>query len=148
MERNQFKDAKGRIWTLRITAQKARELKESLDLDIRFVESPEGVEKLLDDSFSMLDAIVLVLMDQLETKGITANDMLCELDGEQFEAACWAFVCGCLFFFPSHKQSPLLALMEKMQTARSHYGSKMTEQVLKTDVTKAVEEATRGALEN
>lgn len=129
LELNQFRDSKDRLWTFRVTAQNAMDLKQNHGVDVRFVENPQTMMAMLDGDLKILDAMAIVLLKQLEAKEITASALFEEMDGPVLENAIWAFVHGCLFFSPSHKRAALLEWAQKLRSAQTQLGSSTTQKV-------------------
>jgi hypothetical protein len=129
VEKNSFKDTAGRQWTFRITAQNALDLKNEFGFDIRDIEKPEKVGDLVGGDLEILNLMGFVLLKQLEKRGMTATQLFEDMTGDEVADACWAFVHGCIFFFPSHTREPLLAWASRVQTIQTRSGSLMTRKV-------------------
>jgi hypothetical protein len=143
MEPNSFKDAAGRQWTFRITAQNALDLKNEFGFDIRDIEKPEKVGELVDGDLEILNLMGFVLLKQLEKRGMTATQLFEDMTGDEVADACWAFVHGCIFFFPSHTREPLQAWASRVQTIQHRSGSLMTKKVNSSQMDEAIDQIMR-----
>ncbi len=130
LEQNQFRDAQNRLWTIRVTAFLVREFKDNYGFDVRNIKDGKTLLWLTeDDAAPIIDLIALALADDLAAQNLTANDLFREMEGPHVEAATWAFIAGCIYFFPSAARKPLLAWMDKMKAASNLLAFSMTQKI-------------------
>ncbi len=150
LEKNSFADASGRQWTFRITAQNALDLKNIAGFDVRDIESQDRIAELLSGDLEILDLMGLVLLKQLQLRNMSATDLFEDMTGDELADACWAFVHGCVFFFPSHMRGPMQAWISQVQTMQSRSASLMTEMMespeMEREMERAMEQARRDSL--
>lgn len=145
LEKNSFKDATGRLWTFRITAQNALDLKNVAGFDVRDIESHEKIADLLSGDLEILDLMGMVLLKQLQLRDMTATELFEDMTGDELADACWAFVHGCIFFFPSHMRNPVSALASQVQTMQNRSACLMTEMIQSPEMDAEMEKALEAA---
>jgi len=134
VELNTFKDSAGNLWTFRITAKSALDLKSNFGFDVRDIENPEKLSGLVDGNLEILDLIAFTLQGQLSARGMDANQLLENMTGDEVAEACWAFIHGCIFFFPSHTRKAMTAWASRVQMIQSRSGLLMEERILSPEM--------------
>jgi hypothetical protein len=134
VEPNAFKDSAGNLWTFRITAKHALDMKNNMGFDVRDIENPEKLSSLVGGSLEILDLIAFSLAGQLKERDMDANDLFENMSGDEVAEACWAFIHGCIFFFPSHTRKAMTAWASRVQTIQNRSGSMIEERILSPEM--------------
>ena len=136
---NTFKDRKGRKWTFRVTAKHAMGLHDDMDFDVRSIENLETLADLAGGDMELLRLMAYVLQGQLESRGVTADELFDDMDGDDIQSAGWAFVHGLIFFLPSHTRNPLLAWASRVKTIQNQSGSAIASRINSDEMTDEIE---------
>ena len=134
---NTFKDTKGRIWDLTITAGTYLSLKDD-DIDISSVFS--GADNVLEEMIGgdritvMLDVIAMITEEQRKQKDVSDKDFYESLDGEVIESATLAFLQAVVNFTPAPKQPAMLAVLSQVRKAMDHASQALTEKIQSEEV--------------
>ncbi len=125
---NQFKDDKDRIWTCNISVGVAIALRDNLSLDIATLteHSTEGfLQRLLSDSWLLIDALLLVTASQRDERSIDSNGFLSAIGGDVLDAATMAFLEGVTDSLPKLKRRPLKKVLANMAATMETAATKL-----------------------
>lgn len=117
MEQNAtFKDSRGRSWDLTFSVGLAMELRDKLGLDVDKIVDGSGdfIKKIVDDNYKFIAAIELVTNEQREKAGISRQDFLLSLGGDELDAAFDALLYGISASLGKLKRRALLATIPKI----------------------------------
>ena len=97
----QFKDKQQDTWRVELNIGSVKRVRDVLSVDLMKLDEgePPLVVRLQDDEILVGEIIAELLGDQLEARGLTADQMLSRFDGETAEAAYQAFMSELEGFF-------------------------------------------------
>lgn len=131
MQNHQFKDSKGRVWTLVIRVSEYRMLRETHGIDIGdiFDEKDSWVTKLVSQEDMMLLPLILhdLCMTQCDDRDISDYDFFEGLDGDTLSSATNALIAAVANFIPAHKRAVLLAIVGNIQKGLARTSEKVIE---------------------
>lgn len=107
--------AGGREWTLEINPWQMRRVRESIGVEIKNF-AADGWKLLFEtvaDTEKFVDLLHALCLPQIEAAGVTLEDFLKSLAGDEYEAAVHALVKAFSDFYPSQSRALLLALVKK-----------------------------------
>ncbi|HLW67848.1 MAG TPA: hypothetical protein VKS79_21195 [Gemmataceae bacterium] len=111
-----FKDTNGAEWVIRLRVAEVEDLLE-VGIDIS---KKEDLDRLAGDNRTFLTALIVVLREQLEARGIEPREFKKAMDGDVLEAAGEALWEAVAFFFPNLRQvtkTLLPAIQERKKKA-------------------------------
>lgn len=111
-----FRDLKGREWNLRVTVQRAMDLREKMAFDIELFADPNHglMQKMVDDSWLLIDALLIMTADERAEKKIDNKDFLDAIDGPVLDEALTAFLNGIAVSLKKLKRRALLAAVRQV----------------------------------
>ena len=146
LEKNQFKDGEGRVWSFGVTASHALKLKQMYNFDVRDIEDPDRVAEVLDSpDMVIFDIMAMILLDQIEARQVTPDCLFSSLDGDTLPDAILAFVYGVIFFFPLHRRKAAEMMVSLVQTRQSQSGSLLVEILSNPESVKSLSAAIKRA---
>ena len=107
--------AGGREWKVEINPWQMRRVRESIGVEIKNF-AADGWKPLFEtlaDTEKFVDLLYALCLPQIEAAGVSMEDFLRSLAGDEYEAAAHALVQAFADFYPSQSRSLLLALTAK-----------------------------------
>jgi hypothetical protein len=109
-----FTDTTGRVWTISITVDTVRRVRNTTNIDLLEVAGGPLIERLVSDPVLLCDVLFAVLRPEAEAKGVTDADFGRALAGDAIDAATSALLEGLVAFFPTPKRRVLAKALEKL----------------------------------
>ena len=139
LEKNQFKDGEGRVWSFRVTASHVLKIKQMYNFDVRDIENADRVADLLDSpDLVIFDIMAMILMDQIESRQLTPDCLFSSLDGDTVPEAILAFIYGTIFFFPLHRRKAAEMTVSLVLTNQSQSGYLLAEMLANPETVQAM----------
>lgn len=115
----QFKDSKGRQWSLALTIGRARECKERTGIDLLCPESGKpSLPEVLADEYRVAEVLEVLLGDEFRRLGVNPADMVREeWDGATSRAAYDALLAELTSFFEGRGQTARADIIRKTHQA-------------------------------
>ncbi len=129
---NQFKDDKGRTWTLNITVGTYRKIKAEEGIDITDVFSKGNwLEQISSgaDIGILLTLSILALQSSMKEREVDMDDFCDALGGDAMEAMAEALIGGVVNFMPEHKRKPLVKVVELLNKEKQRAGDVVTSKI-------------------
>lgn len=130
----QFKDAKGREWSLTVNVGAAKRVRDLTKVDLFNIFASEA-EKVFSDPVLLVDMLWVLCMDQAKERGVTDENFGESLYGDAIEHATLALMESVADFFPSSRRAILLKSLEKSTAAAKTLEAKAMEALEKIDLT-------------
>lgn len=145
---NVFKDGKGEEWSLNITVNTIRRVKEALGIDLMSIvdevdaEGNSILHKLHNDIELLINTVYMVCKPQADAKGISDVDFG-ELmaTGDILEEATTALIEGMVLFFPPRRRSVLQAMRKKYMEMEEKAATRIESEMNNIDLDKMMEQA-------
>jgi len=114
-----FRDANGRQWSLTVTVEDLRAVKDALDIHLtKLVDTdPQMLFELAADPIRCVDVIWVLCRSQAERYGVDERQFGRSLSQESFDLAGKALVRAVFDFFPKGRSEPMLRLLDKTEQA-------------------------------
>ena len=112
-----FDDAAGRTWSLAITINQVKKVRDKCDVDLVGDELGETLQKLGADPVALCDVLYTICEDQIETAGLTPEQFGEGRAGDSIDAATDAFLDALVAFSPKKKRAILRGVLDKMHSA-------------------------------
>ena len=112
-----FDDAAGRTWSLAITINQVKKVRDKCDVDLVGHELGETLQKLGADPVALCDVLYTICEDQIEKAGLTPEQFGEGLAGDSIDAATDAFLDALVAFSPKKKRAILRGVLDKMHSA-------------------------------
>jgi hypothetical protein len=109
-----FTDTTGRVWTIAITVDTVRRVRNTTNVDLLDVAGGTLIERLVSDPVLLCDVLFAVIRPEAEAKQISDGDFGRALAGDVIDAATTALLEGLVSFFPSPKRRVLTKVLEKL----------------------------------
>lgn len=141
-----FKDTKGETWTLTITVGKAMKLKDELGLDVQTLMDKNSVtlERMLSDSWKIVEILALLLSDQFENRGLSDQEFFERIEGSTIDDATIAFLEAVADSLPKLKRRPMRMMIQKLSPSINQAAERVEKLVeskdLETELTKKLDE--------
>ena len=108
-----FTDADGRQWSLRLTVDDIRRVRDNCDVDL--LDVGEGLLRQLADVVTLVDVLHCLLVVECEARQIDPVEFAGGLRGDALDDASRALMEALIDFFPSRRQPALRKLHEKAE---------------------------------
>jgi hypothetical protein len=139
-----FKDLKGSEWVVRFTVGSAMRIRQELGIDIDRLISGDSEEigRLLSDTWRIMELLVLLLADQIESRGMVdgntpSTEFYDRFGGDVLDEACIAILQAIGDSLPKLKRRGLLAVVERisptMEAAAKRVEEKVREMPIEVD---------------
>ena len=109
-----FTDTTGRVWTIAITVDTVRRVRNTTNVDLLDVAGGTLIERLVSDPVLLCDVLFAVIRPEAEAKQVSDGDFGRALAGDVIDAATNALLEGLVGFFPSPKRRVLTKALEKL----------------------------------
>lgn len=132
-----FTDTEGRTWNMHLNVQRAMDLRDKLAIDVeKFADPSTGLlEKMIDDSWLLIDVLRLMTADERAAKGIDDNSFLKAIDGTVLDEALMAFLNGIAVSLKKLKRRALLAMARQMEQGMEIAATKVEARIAKNFAT-------------
>ncbi len=138
MQKTQFKDTSGRLWTLSISIKNYIDIKQKFGIDISDVFSKDNnwLAQLAaqDDLMNLIGILLEVTESTRKEQNISGDDFFALFDGDTLEAATSAFIEAVVLFLPAHKQTAMRTVIEAVEV-----GLQKTQETLDASKTRMIE---------
>ncbi len=138
MQKTQFKDTSGRLWTLSISIKNYIDIKQKFGIDISDVFSKDNnwLAQLAaqDDLMNLIGILLEVTESTRKEQNISDDDFFALFDGDTLEAATSAFIEAVVLFLPAHKQTAMRTVIEAVEV-----GLQKTQETLDASKTRMIE---------
>ena len=142
MQKTQFKDTSGKLWTLSISIKNYIDIKQKFGIDISDVFSKDNnwLAQLAaqDDLMNLIGILLEVTSATRKEENISDDDFYALFDGDTLEAATAAFIEAVVLFLPAHKQAAMRTVVEAVEV-----GLKKTEETMQASQARLVEKVTK-----
>jgi hypothetical protein len=119
MQKTQFKDTNGTLWTLSISIKNYITIRQKFGIDVAdvFNKDSSWLAQLAaqDDLMSLIGIILEVSSDERKERGISEDEFFALFDGDTLEAATTAFIEAIVLFLPAHKQAAMQTVIEAVE---------------------------------
>lgn len=119
MQKTQFKDTSGRLWTLSISIKNYINIKQQFGIDISdvFSKNNNWLAQLAaqDDLMNLVGILLEVTSATRKEDNISDEDFYALFDGDTLEAATSAFIEAVVLFLPAHKQTAMRTVIEAVE---------------------------------
>jgi hypothetical protein len=136
MQKNQFKTADQKIWTLALTFGKCRRLKNSLGVDLIDAKNAGGISDLLADRATLASVLWEVAGD-----GSDAEAFYDLLDGDALADGWGALAEAYINFCPSPQRVGVRLAIEKQAEAMDKAATEIAAVLMSAETTTAIDEA-------
>jgi hypothetical protein len=109
-----FTDTTGRVWTVTITVDTVRRVRNTTNVDLLDVAGGTLIERLVSDPVLLCDVLFAVIRPEAEAKQVSDADFGRALAGDAIDAATTALLEGLVSFFPSPKRRVLSKALDKL----------------------------------
>ncbi len=138
MQKTQFKDTSGKLWTLSISIKNYIDIKQKFGIDISDVFSKDNnwLAQLAaqDDLMNLIGILLEVTESARKEQNISDDDFFALFDGDTLEAATSAFIEAVVLFLPAHKQIAMRTVVEAVEV-----GLQKTQETLDASKTRMIE---------
>ena len=138
MQKTQFKDTSGKLWTLSISIKNYIDIKQKFGIDISDVFSKDNnwLAQLAaqDDLMNLIGILLEVTESTRKEQNISEDDFFALFDGDTLEAATSAFIEAVVLFLPAHKQTAMRTVIEAVEV-----GLQKTQETLDASKTRMIE---------
>jgi hypothetical protein len=138
MQKTQFKDTSGKLWTLSISIKNYIDIKQKFGIDISDVFSKDNnwLAQLAaqDDLMNLIGILLEVTESTRKEQNISDDDFFALFDGDTLEAATSAFIEAVVLFLPAHKQTAMRTVIEAVEV-----GLQKTQETLDASKTRMIE---------
>ncbi len=138
MQKTQFKDTSGKLWTLTISIKNYIDIKQKFGIDISDVFSKDNnwLAQLAaqDDLMNLIGILLEVTESARKEQNISDDDFFALFDGDTLEAATSAFIEAVVLFLPAHKQIAMRTVVEAVEV-----GLQKTQETLDASKTRMIE---------
>ena len=138
MQKTQFKDTSGKLWTLSISIKNYIDIKQKFGIDISDVFSKDNnwLAQLAaqDDLMNLIGILLEVTESARKEQNISDDEFFALFDGDTLEAATSAFIEAVVLFLPAHKQIAMRTVVEAVEV-----GLQKTQETLDASKTRMIE---------
>ena len=142
MQKTQFKDTSGKLWTLSISIKNYIDIKQKFGIDISDVFSKDNnwLAQLAaqDDLMNLIGILLEVTSATRKEENISDDDFYALFDGDTLEAATAAFIEAVVLFLPAHKQTAMRTVIEAVEV-----GMQKTQETLTASKSRMIEKVSQ-----
>lgn len=114
-----FKDAIGRTWSITVTVDTVRRVRQLVSVDLLQVVKTDLLERLANDPVLLVDVLFAACKPQADHQRIDGDSFAAGLCGDAIDAAAMALIGAIADFFPSPTRK---LLMRVIDASRAHQG--------------------------
>ena len=145
MEKHQFKDVNGNVWSINITVKEFMAIKSEcgIDLGAIFEDNSDWIQEIISqDNLVKFMSILGICTDvQRDKLDMSMEDFYQGFDGATIESATEALIEGVVNFTPAHKREPLRKLVEVSNRALEKMTSSVMEHLDDEKIDQEMDEA-------
>jgi len=142
MQKTQFKDTSGKLWTLSISIKNYIDIKQKFGIDISDVFSKDNnwLAQLAaqDDLMNLIGILLEVTSATRKEENISDDEFYSRFDGDTLEAATTAFIEAVVLFLPAHKQTAMRTVIEAVEV-----GIQKTQETLTASKSRMIEKVSQ-----
>ena len=145
MEKHQFKDLNGNVWSIKITVKEYMAIKDECGIDLGriFEQDSDWIQDIIsqEDIVKFMSLIGICTDPQREKLDMSMEDFYAGLGGDVLEQAAVALIEGIVNFTPAHKREPLRRMVATSNRALEKVSEKVLEAMDETKMDEMIDKA-------